>query len=133
MCGHYTITDKDPDKLADRFDAILSTKESVEDRLGRYNVAPTQRVPAVVTNEEGERELRLLRWGLVPKWAKDLKTGYKMIKRQGRDEHRKEDLRPADRKAAPPGASDRGWLLRVVEARGPQAAKATHALHGRRR
>ncbi|MCD6016601.1 MAG: hypothetical protein K0R88_2685 [Solirubrobacterales bacterium] len=66
-------------KIADRFDAMLSTKEMVEDGLGRFNVAPTQSVPAVVTNDDGERELRLLRWGLVPKWAKDLKVGYKMI------------------------------------------------------
>jgi hypothetical protein len=35
MCGRYPVTGKDPDKLANRFDAILSTKESVEDGLGR--------------------------------------------------------------------------------------------------
>jgi putative SOS response-associated peptidase YedK len=79
MCGRYTITDKKTQKIADRFDAMLSSKERVEDGLGRYNVAPTQSVPAVVTNDDGEPELRLLRWGLVPKWAKDLKVGYKMI------------------------------------------------------
>ena len=28
---------------------------------------------------QGEREARLMRWGLVPRWAKDLKVGYKMI------------------------------------------------------
>ena len=27
----------------------------------------------------GEREARLMRWGLVPRWAKDLKVGYRMI------------------------------------------------------
>ena len=29
--------------------------------------------------EKGEREARLMRWGLVPVWAKDLKVGYRMI------------------------------------------------------
>ena len=29
--------------------------------------------------EDGEREARLMRWGLVPRWAKDLKVGYRMI------------------------------------------------------
>lgn len=79
MCGRYTVTNTKADDLTDRFTAILKSKESVEDGLGRYNVAPTQRVPAVVTNDEGERELRLLRWGLVPVWVKDLKVGYRMI------------------------------------------------------
>ena len=42
-----------------------------------YNVAPTHNV-AVVTNE-GERQIEFQRWGLIPFWAKDMKTGFKMI------------------------------------------------------
>jgi putative SOS response-associated peptidase YedK len=79
MCGRYTVTTKKVDDLSSRFDAVLTQREQVKDGLGRYNVAPAQQVPAVVTTEEGERELRLLRWGLVPAWAKDLKVGYRMI------------------------------------------------------
>ena len=46
----------------------------------RYNIAPTQDVPVVrSTRENGGRELVLLRWGLVPFWAKDIAGGYKMI------------------------------------------------------
>jgi putative SOS response-associated peptidase YedK len=46
----------------------------------RYNIAPTQDVPVVrSTREGGSRELVLLRWGLVPFWAKDIAGGYKMI------------------------------------------------------
>ena len=54
-----------------------------------YNVAPTKRVYAVMTRhdrqeEEGERvpaarELRVLRWGLVPYWAKEASGGARMI------------------------------------------------------
>src|SRR5262249_31547927 len=53
--------------------------------LGRFNVAPTQEVLTVRSSPDpeeaadGEREARLMRWGLVPRWAKDLKVGYRMI------------------------------------------------------
>jgi putative SOS response-associated peptidase YedK len=44
----------------------------------RFNIAPSQEVVAFVDDEEGRR-MELLRWGLVPRWAKDLKVGYRMI------------------------------------------------------
>lgn len=44
----------------------------------RYNVAPSQKVP-VVRERAGRRELALLRWGLIPAWAKEAAIGYKMI------------------------------------------------------
>ena len=49
-----------------------------------YNVAPTRRVYAVVERpaRDGEpqaRELRVVRWGLVPSWAKDASVGSRMI------------------------------------------------------
>jgi putative SOS response-associated peptidase YedK len=37
---------------------------------GRFNVAPTQPVPVVIS-ESGERHFRLMRWGLWPTWLKD--------------------------------------------------------------
>jgi putative SOS response-associated peptidase YedK len=91
MCGRYTLTKKEHDTLADRFEAKLAgqlaerTKEEEAKGhdppgTGRFNVAPTQEVLAVVRDkEDDEREMRLLRWGLLPVWAKDLKAGYKMI------------------------------------------------------
>ena len=45
----------------------------------RFNIAPTQSAPVVRVNREGAREIALLRWGLVPFWAKDLKIGTTMI------------------------------------------------------
>jgi putative SOS response-associated peptidase YedK len=46
----------------------------------RYNIAPSQDVPAVVQNREtGAREFRPFRWGLVPYWAKDPAIGNGMI------------------------------------------------------
>src|SRR4051812_16079312 len=102
MCGRFTVTAKDTKKIADKFqvelekalernsagDAPPPSKErvkKVESALGRFNVAPTQEILTVRSSPDpeeaaqGEREARLMRWGLVPRWAKDLKVGYKMI------------------------------------------------------
>src|SRR5262249_22964813 len=48
----------------------------------RYNVAPSQDVPVVRNRHENDgtgRELVMMRWGLVPFWAKDAKIGYRCI------------------------------------------------------
>lgn len=45
----------------------------------RYNIAPTQYIAAVRDDGEGGRELTMLRWGLVPFWAKDPSIGNRMI------------------------------------------------------
>jgi len=46
----------------------------------RYNIAPSQDVPAVIQNREtGAREYRPFKWGLVPSWAKDPAIGNRMI------------------------------------------------------
>jgi putative SOS response-associated peptidase YedK len=53
--------------------------------MGRFNVAPTQEILVVRDSPDeekalaGEREARLMRWGLIPVWSKDLKVGYRMI------------------------------------------------------
>ena len=41
------------------------------DGIGRYNIAPTEQVLAIVARD-GEREARRLRWGLVPCWAHEI-------------------------------------------------------------
>ncbi|HEX2707796.1 MAG TPA: SOS response-associated peptidase [Solirubrobacterales bacterium] len=102
MCGRFTVTTKDTKKIADRFQVELekalerggggeappARKERAENAargMGRYNVAPTQEILVVRSSPDpaeaaqGEREARLMRWGLVPRWAKDLKVGYRMI------------------------------------------------------
>jgi putative SOS response-associated peptidase YedK len=43
----------------------------------RYNIAPGQLSPVVI--REGRNTLKMMRWGLVPSWAKDASIGYKMI------------------------------------------------------
>jgi putative SOS response-associated peptidase YedK len=43
----------------------------------RYNLAPGQDAPVII--QEKSRVLKLMHWGLVPSWAKETSTGYKMI------------------------------------------------------
>ena len=74
MCGHYSLAMPDPGSLRTRF----PIGESVEVRT-RYNVAPCDEVLAVTTDREGQPRGELLRWGLVPSWAKSPDTGLKMI------------------------------------------------------
>ena len=45
----------------------------------RYNIAPTQYLAAIRETDENARELVMLRWGLVPFWAKDPSIGNRMI------------------------------------------------------
>lgn len=73
MCGRYQITTAEQ--------AMRRLFEYSGPPLNippRYNVAPTQDVPAIVA-ADGGRQLRMMRWGLVPSWAKDVKIGAKMI------------------------------------------------------
>jgi putative SOS response-associated peptidase YedK len=74
VCGRYTLATPDPAAVRARF----PIGESIEVRR-RYNVAPGDEVLAVTTDREGHPRGELLRWGLVPSWAKTPDTGLKMI------------------------------------------------------
>jgi putative SOS response-associated peptidase YedK len=45
----------------------------------RYNAAPTDMLPVVRLDPQRRRELVMMRWGLIPSWAKDTKIGAKFI------------------------------------------------------
>lgn len=72
MCGRYTQT-SDPAKLTQRFHLGPSETEIAR----RYNIAPTHDAP-VVANDDPTK-LRLMRWGLIPAWSKDVAIGNRMI------------------------------------------------------
>jgi putative SOS response-associated peptidase YedK len=74
VCGRYSLATPDPAAVRSRF----PVGESVEIRR-RFNVAPGDDVLAVTTDKEGAPRGELLRWGLVPSWAKSPATGLKMI------------------------------------------------------
>jgi putative SOS response-associated peptidase YedK len=75
LCGRYAIT-LPPEAMRELFGSV----GSLINFAARYNVAPTESLPVVRRNPEtGERSLDLLRWGLVPRWAKDASGGVKCI------------------------------------------------------
>jgi putative SOS response-associated peptidase YedK len=73
VCGRYTNT-RGPDELNERFRVPMLGQQGTR----RFNIAPTEEVLAIVS-PKGEPQARLLRWGLIPPWAKDLKGGARTI------------------------------------------------------
>jgi len=65
MCSRFSLTSS-PDELSRLFAAGVP-----DDFPPRYNIAPSQPVIIVRTGLRSEREFRLVRWGLIPSWAKD--------------------------------------------------------------
>jgi putative SOS response-associated peptidase YedK len=92
MCGRYASSRR-PEDLAEEFeiDRAAVTETVAAPLEPDYNVAPTKEVYAVLTRppsgskdagteaRDAERQLRVLRWGLVPFWAKDPAIGNRMI------------------------------------------------------
>lgn len=73
MCGRYTLTVQ-MDELAEHFGCPV-----IEPVIKpRYNVAPLQIMPVVV-NQNGQHQLQMMQWGLVPFWAKEQSIGNKLI------------------------------------------------------
>ncbi len=72
MCGRYTLglTKK---SLEERYDAELEEQLIIP----RYNVAPTQAVPAITMQHPDK--ISVLHWGLIPSWAKDPAIASKLI------------------------------------------------------
>ena len=90
MCGRFTLAGANPAELRARF----PIGESVEIRE-RFNIAPGDDVLTVTTTKEGDPRGELLRWGLVPFWAKDEKVGYKMINARLETIHERPGFRDA--------------------------------------
>lgn len=95
MCGRYASSSR-PEDLVEEFEvdddrtgqtsrSILATPQNPPAGWPDFNVAPTKQAPVVLTRAvRGDadaapvRQLRLLTWGLVPSWSKDIKVGLRM-------------------------------------------------------
>ncbi|MEO6996910.1 MAG: SOS response-associated peptidase [Terracoccus sp.] len=97
MCGRYAASAR-PDELIEAFDvdddrtgettrSVVKNPQSPPAGEPDWNMAPSKQAPVVLTRAprgvdaeaEPRRQLRLLTWGLVPAWSKDLKMGLRMI------------------------------------------------------
>lgn len=74
MCGRFAFYS--PSEATTALFGVQSGTVEIEKR---YNIAPTQYVAAIREDQAGTRELAMLRWGLVPSWAKDPAIGNRMI------------------------------------------------------
>ena len=74
MCGRYTLTAR-REAVAAAFDL-----DDFFDLPPRYNIAPTQWVPAVRLDPEGGgREVSAFKWGLIPPWVDEPGIGNRLI------------------------------------------------------
>ena len=89
MCGRFT------QRLSWReLHELLGLIGPAQNLRPRYNVAPGQSIAAVRVSEGGRR-LSMLRWGLVPAWAKEPNIGYKMINARSETAQQKPSFRAA--------------------------------------
>ncbi len=79
MCGRFSLH-APPDEIARIVAVPPDVVARVVGNVPRYNIVPTTRVAALRGSEqEGGRELVSLRWGLVPRWAKEIDSGPSLI------------------------------------------------------
>lgn len=97
MCGRFTLT-ADPESIRKAFALAGVDSATLEQWQPRYNVAPSQAIAAIIENADGIRQLELLKWGLIPSWAKDPKIGYQMINARGETVAEKSSYRVALKK-----------------------------------
>ena len=91
MCGRYNLV-TDAQALVDFFEVA-----NLVDVRPRYNIAPSQDI-VVVRQQQGERKLAYMHWGLIPFWAKDSTIGRHTINARAETVAEKPAFRAAFRK-----------------------------------
>ncbi|MFF5182360.1 SOS response-associated peptidase [Streptomyces sp. NPDC000345] len=102
MCGRYAASRR-PEDLAGIFEIERGVPQVPEETLAPdYNVAPTKEVYAVLDRPVKDaddrrpvRQLRKLKWGLVPSWAKSPEGAARMINARAETVHEKPSYRRA--------------------------------------
>jgi putative SOS response-associated peptidase YedK len=124
MCGRYTLS-VPLSSLIDTFD-VPSPEFDYEPR---FNIAPTQVVPAIAQDRQGRR-MGLLRWGLVPSWAEDPGMGSRMINARSETVAEKPAFRNAfrNRRCLVPADGFFEWKKEGVE-EGKKASKRPYWIH----
>ena len=92
MCGRFAFYS--PSEAT----AALFGASSATEVVPRYNIAPTQFIAAVRNDKQNAPEFAMLRWGLVPFWAKDPSIGNRMINARAETVAEKPSFRTAYKK-----------------------------------
>lgn len=89
MCGRYAFN-ATPAQVAEHFGLAACA-----DFAPRFNIPPGTDIPVIRHSPEGQRVLHLLRWGLIPHWAKDPSIGNKLNNARGESVAEKPSFREA--------------------------------------
>jgi len=93
MCGRYTLVAGDEELIAE------FGLDSCDHVAPSRNICPTQLTPVIRVRElDLKRELKRLRWGLIPSWSKDPSSAYKMINARSEEAAAKPAFRDAVRR-----------------------------------
>ena len=124
LCGRYTLS-VPLSNLVDSFDVLPPEF----DYQPRFNIAPTQDAPVIAEDENGRR-VGLLRWGLIPFWAKDQAIGNRMINARSETVGEKPAFRSAfqRRRCLVPADGFYEWK-KVEEGGGAKASKVPFWIH----
>ncbi len=90
MCGRYTLATP-TEALA----KLFQLQTALPSLRPRYNIAPTQPVAVVRRSTEGEREMVIMHWGLIPSWAKEPDIGNRLINARSETVSEKPSFRSA--------------------------------------
>ncbi len=85
-------------RIASETMKTLFDVEEVLELEPRYNIAPTQDAPVVIEERDGTRSVHMMRWGLIPSWAKDPAIGQRMINAKSETVFEKPAFRDAVRR-----------------------------------
>ncbi|MGL5873495.1 MAG: SOS response-associated peptidase [Xenococcaceae cyanobacterium] len=92
MCGRFTQTSSNSE-IAKAFN--LDSVPAIEPK---YNIAPTQQVATILRSDpHSDRQFQMLRWGLIPSWAKEKSIGAKLINARAETVAEKPSFRSAFR------------------------------------
>ena len=93
MCGRFTLF-QSTEIMSKAFDL-----GKISPFKPRYNIAPTQEIATIlIKSDDTERQLKMLHWGLIPSWAKDVKMGAKLINARAETLTEKPSFRTAFKK-----------------------------------
>jgi putative SOS response-associated peptidase YedK len=122
MCGRFTLTERDRERLARRLGVSV---EELGDYIPRYNIAPTQ-PHFIVTAKYENRKIRAARWGLVPRGSKENRRAGQNINAAVETVERRSVFRDAfsERRCVVPADGFYEWT-------GPRSARLPQWIHRR--